>query len=505
MIAFWRQVTGFLLIGALLGLARPAAAESLSSEPPTEPASPPAQHQATGELSLATHTKTSNLATNPVASLAPEEHGTTQAMASVVPPEIDPALRASQDAMASTNLVSVKQAAKEQKRIQDLHQKLDQGRQQRRERDYNQAEKTLASLLSVKAPPEIYRSAMLELALLAQDQQRLARAQQIFSQYVQQFYDDPSVPEVMFRQGLLYRQMGAPVMALSKFYAVMSSALTLKLDRLAYYQRLVLQAQTEIADTYYLDGKYEEAADFFNRLLKLESPELNREQIGFKLLRCLSNCKRYSETLAQTKLFITKFPNSDQVPEVRFMMSDALRNLGRKRDAMQEVLSLMHSQRNVADQNQEVWLYWQQRTGNEIANQLYQDGDYLEALEIYLRLAELNAAPTWRLPALYQAALVYERLKQPQKAADTYTRLLEDSKDMGGQLPSAALKETLDMARWRRDRLGWQAQAELANQQIVRATASPSATAAGSSPAATAPTTGSKEATSPSSPAAAKK
>jgi tetratricopeptide (TPR) repeat protein len=388
-----------------------------------------------------------------------------------VPPEIDVALRRSQEVLASTNLLPAKQTIQQQARIEVLYHRLEQARQQRRDKDYKQSEKTLASLLATNAPLEIHRSALLEMALLAQDTKQLVRAQQVYAQYVQRFKEDPSVPEVLLRQGLLYREMGAPVMALSKFYAVMSSALTLKLDRLTYYQRLVLQAQTEIADTYYLDGKYEEAADFFNRLLKLDNPELNREQILFKSVRSWSAAGRWTEALAQAQLFVSRHPNSDQLPEVRFLLADALKRLGRKREAMQEVLALMQTQRAVADQNQETWLYWQQRTGNEIANQLYQEGDYLNALEIYLRLADLNATPTWRLPARYQAGLIYERLKQPQKAAEMYTRIIEDSKDLGGELPSASLTTVLEMAKWRRERLGWQSQAELANQQISRAAA----------------------------------
>src|SRR5208337_2458386 len=106
-----------------------------------------------------------------------------------------------------------------------------------------------------------------ELALVAQDANQLSRAEQIFAQYLQAYPDDPSAPEVLLRQGLIYRQMGVNTLAVSKFYAVMSTALKLKLDRMDYYKKLVLQAQIEIADTYYQEGKYEEAADFFRRLL----------------------------------------------------------------------------------------------------------------------------------------------------------------------------------------------------------------------------------------------
>ena len=81
----------------------------------------------------------------------------------------------------------------------------------------------------------------------------------------------------------------------------------------------------------------------------------------------------------------------------------------------------------------------------------------------------MNTSPTWRLPAWYQAGLIYERLKQPQKAGEMYGRILDESKDVEAGSPTAGLNTVLEMARWRKERLGWQTQAELANQQISRA------------------------------------
>ncbi len=95
----------------------------------------------------------------------------------------------------------------------------------------------------------------MELALATQDNGEFVKAQQIYAQFLQHYPDDQSAPEILLRQGLLFRQMGVNTMAISKFYSVMSTALKLKLDNLDYYKNLVLQAQTEIADTYYIQGQ----------------------------------------------------------------------------------------------------------------------------------------------------------------------------------------------------------------------------------------------------------
>ena len=136
------------------------------------------------------------------------------------------------------------------------------GRQQRRENCFVAAARTLEDLLKTNCPPEIQRPALFELALVMQDDGQSARAQQIWLQYIHLYPDDPTVPDVLLRQGILYRKMGVEEFAISKFYAVMSSALKLKQDNLASYKKVVAQAQTEIADTYYLDAKFDQAADF---------------------------------------------------------------------------------------------------------------------------------------------------------------------------------------------------------------------------------------------------
>lgn len=119
-------------------------------------------------------------------------------------------------------------------------------------------------------------------------------------------------------------------------------------------------------------------------------------------------------------------------------------------------------QASVAD-NPTNWVYWQLRAGNEIGNRLYLEGDYFSALEIYSTLAALNPTPEWQLPAWYQVGLVYERLQQPTKAAETYSRILARAKELApGTGPG--IRTVVDMARWRSSFLGWQTQAERTTQ-----------------------------------------
>ena len=196
------------------------------------------------------------------------------------------------DALLSTNLVRPGSKTNRTRPQKDYKLEVNTARQLRRNLDHAGADKLLVNLLESDMPPEFRRAALFELALVAQEQKQFSRAQQILAQYLHLYPQDSMVPEVLLRQGLLFRQMGAHNTAIAKFYAVMNSALGLQIEQFDYYQRLVLQAQTEIADTYYIQGKFTEAADFFGRILKQNSGELNRPQIHFKFVRCLSSLGR---------------------------------------------------------------------------------------------------------------------------------------------------------------------------------------------------------------------
>jgi tetratricopeptide (TPR) repeat protein len=321
--------------------------------------------------------------------------------------------------------------------------------------DIEQARKGLEALLRSNAPEDIQRSSLLELARIAEGEGLLSRAQQILAQYAARFPQHPSVVEVHLRQGELCRRMGSRTLAISKFYAVMTSALRLRVDQLEEYQKLVLRAQIEIAETHYRDGRWEDAAGFLQRILKLDSPHLNRAEIRYKLIRSLAMLERHEETTAQARSFLEDYPDATESAEVRFTLARALKRAGQTQEALREVLVLLESQRTRAPANPEVWAYWQKRAGNEIGNQLYSEGDYPGTLAIYQRLSDLDSSGAWQVPVWYQLGLVYERLGQPARARELYSSVIERENEMGGTNSTPALQAILDMARWRRDNLNW--------------------------------------------------
>lgn len=370
------------------------------------------------------------------------------------------------DALSSTNLVALESKSRKPLTARDYQNQISAARLLRRSLDRAGAAKLLVKLLESELPAEFRREALFEMALVAQEDRQFSRAQQILAQYVQLYPQDPTMPEVLLRQGLIFRQMGAHNTAIAKFYAVMNSALGLKLEQFDYYQRLVLQAQTEIADTYYVQGKFIEAGDFFGRLLKQDSPALNRAQIQFKLIHCLSSLGRHTDVVTQCESFFEKNPTAAETPELHFVCANSLKQLGRLGDALRHVLKLLESQEGTVQSNPENWLYWQQRAGNDIANQLYLEGDYLNALELYNHLAGLSTDAAWQLPVWYQIGLIYERLLQPGKAVEKFDAILAREKEVAAAGAAPTMKTVIDMARWRKDQITWQGRTEVAVQAL---------------------------------------
>lgn len=280
-------------------------------------------------------------------------------------------------------------------------------------------------LMSPDAPVDIQRDCLKQLAQIALDGRFYGRAQQIYSQLVSRFPIHPDTPAVLLRQGVLYRRVGANELALSKFHAVMSTVLSLSEKDISGYKALVLLAQTEIADTYFMAGQFDRAADYFRRVLKLADADLNEAQVRLKLVKAVFEMKDWKNVIVEGQQCIEKIALSSQIAEVRFLMAEAYKQLGLQREALQQTMALLNAEQARSSKDPANWAYWQKRTGNALANELYQQGDYLNALLIYQTLWKLPGDEEWRSQALYQMGLIYERMEQADRAISAYSQILE--------------------------------------------------------------------------------
>src|ERR1041385_5041012 len=108
---------------------------------------------------------------------------------------------------------------------EELKAKLEAARNLRLTREAAKAEPMFVELLAEGTPEAIQQSSLLELSLCAQDQNDLPRANQIYAQFLSRWPSDSRAPEILLRQGQIFRQIGLNSIALAKFYAVMTAAL----------------------------------------------------------------------------------------------------------------------------------------------------------------------------------------------------------------------------------------------------------------------------------------
>ncbi len=376
-----------------------------------------------------------------------------------------PTLEASSSSFNSSNLLAPEVPSAQRSPEEMAQIQLDLARKQRLDKQNKEAKRGFIGLLEMGVPEAMQKTALLELALIALDEKDFPRCQQIYAQYVAKWPQDADVPEILFRQGMLYREMGLFQMALTKFYAVMTTSLVIKNDRFDFYQRLVLQAQTEIADTQIIQGKTGEAEQSLAKLLKSDSKSLNRPRVLMKLVQALAAQGRYQDVTARAQEFFNLYPEAPELPELRFLTASAYKQLGRNDESLEQVLLLLKQQQT---SDRATLVYWQQKTGNDIGNQLYREGDFLKALDVFQTLAALDKSVTWQIPVLYQVGLIYEHLDQPVNAADYYKKVLERSNEVPNPA-TPSLKAVLEMAKWRKEHLQWKVGLEAASTELRRA------------------------------------
>lgn len=301
----------------------------------------------------------------------------------------------------------------------------------------------------------------------------LTKAAAIYEKYLKDYPAHDHVPDVLLELGRTHRALGAHQLALARFYSVLNSTLKLSSEGFVHYQMLAKTAQFEIAETHFQMGAYPEANKYFSRLRLLDLAPADRARAHFKSAYALYLGKEFEPAVVTLHSYLEQWPQDENVPEARYLLSLSLRTLGRKQEALDATLQLLRAAQSGVDPKR--WSYWQRRTGNQLANEFFQAGDTLNALVIYQGLAALSPDPAWRLPITYQIALCYERMRLYDRAAVTYQSIVDganpppveaalvENKSAAPEAAksvSAELAELTRMATWRLTQLNWNEQTE---------------------------------------------
>ncbi len=283
------------------------------------------------------------------------------------------------------------------------------------------------------------------------------KAAAIFERLATEFPDSRRLPEVYMELGDIYREMGAQELAISRYYKVLNSSLNVSYDQLEKYRQVSLNAKLAIAETHKEREEYQESYRLYEALFRLELKPVERLRVHYRMCYLLYELGNYQRAVSQLKHFLDEYPESPHNPELRYLLAKSYEKLNRKPEALREVVHILQAQSNMEEGYQGDTDYWKRRTGNELANEFYQNGDFRSALTIYQALARYSPAPAWRWPAIHQIGLCFERLGLPEKAKLAYEEIIEPE---SGQIADANLGENLrslrEMAEWRLEHLNWE-------------------------------------------------
>ena len=336
--------------------------------------------------------------------------------------------------------------------------------------DYAAAEIAFRRIMNDRRYPEPeQRDALLGLARMHRHQAAFTKAVAVYEKFLKLYSDDARVPDALLELGRSHRALGAHKSAINRFYNVINSTLKLPPESYEHYQLLAKTAQFEIAETHFETGNYAEAAKFFDRLRLLDLAPEDRARAHFKAAGSLLNAGELDPATTKLAQFIEQWPGDANVPEARYLLALTLRKLGRAEQALAITLALLRDEHSNAAADPKGWAYWQRRTGNQLANDFFQNGDTLSAVTIYESLARLSPENNWRLPIIYQTGLCYERLRQTERATKAYREIVEAVAGLAGGEPAGELNELARMANWRIGQIEWSGQTERQLHQFFSA------------------------------------
>lgn len=351
--------------------------------------------------------------------------------------------------------------------------------------DFGAAEIAFRQVLnSPDANPANQKEALIGMARLYRKQGYFTKAAAINEKYLKEFPDDARVPDVLLDQGRILRSMGAYKMAINRFYSVIDSTLKLQTDNSDHYQRLAKTAQFEIAETHFASGNFADAGKFFARLRLLDLAPADRARAHFKSAYSLLLGGELEGAVTTLRAYLEQWPQDENVPEARYLLATTLLQLKRPDESLAATLALLRGQEANSAANPKQWAYWQRRTGNQLANEFFQNGDATNALAIYRGLAGLSSEPMWKLPAEYQIGLCYERLRSLDLARQSYQSILDAVAQLNSAkaapaapnspppaanatpvaaeaVPGPDMNELARMASWRMEHLEWNDRTEL--------------------------------------------
>ncbi|PTX90864.1 tetratricopeptide repeat protein [Opitutus sp. ER46] len=318
--------------------------------------------------------------------------------------------------------------------------------------DYEAAEIAYRQVLnSSDADVRATKSALLGLGHMHRKKGEFTKAAAIYERFLADYPGDERMPDALLELGRTLRDMGAYKLAIARFYSVINSTLKVAGEDFERYQVLAKTAQFEIAETHFAAGEYEEANKYYTKFRLLDVAPVDRARAHFKAADALRREGKLDAAVTAFRAYIEQWPDDENMPEARYLLAMTLRDLKRPQEAFAVALDLLRAEKARVATAPKRWLYWQLVTGNQLANEFFDQGAIVDAHKIYSALLELSPDLSWRLPITYQLGLCFERLGSVERARDSFQSVI----DLAGAKPAPQYAELAEMAAWRIEHLAW--------------------------------------------------
>jgi len=316
-----------------------------------------------------------------------------------------------------------------------------------------EAELIFAELLSLPIPLEKKREVLLQMADLF-ERTDASRAIIILEKFIQIYPRDPATSQVLLRLGALYRAQGAYEVASSRYFRVLNTTLNSCPDDLEMARQSATKARFELAEMLTEQDRLEEAAKVYRKIELLDLSPESRMTVRFRLACVAFETRDFTSAVEAFAKLRDDYPTGPYRLETAYYLAASLKVLGRGREAFEIVVDLLRSQLSTAPADIAQTAYWKRRTGNELANEFYQQGDFLSALSIYQSLVRISDDPVWRWPAVYQIGLCFEHLELPDRALEAYQAML-DGMPVAALDPDEIEVSLRELAQWRWEHVKW--------------------------------------------------
>ena len=298
----------------------------------------------------------------------------------------------------------------------------------------------------------------------------LVKAATVYEKFNGLYDKNDLVPFVNLQLGRIYRNIGTYELAKSRFYNVITAALNIRPANIPAYQDVVVEAKQEIAETYFLQGKYKEAAEFYARLKLLDIDNAARQEALFKVAYCQYMLDQHGPSQRGFEKFLVEFPDSILAPESHYLLADLYTLQNQPQKAVGAVLALLSEPSVKNPEDEAIWLYWQKKAGNELANEFYEQNDYMSALRIYQAMWTRDDSAQWRAPTMYQVGLCFAHLEAPLKAKEVFSSIIqgefwdEDAEpelyaEKMGEPVSEDVRTIQELAAWHAKQIDWNTKA----------------------------------------------